>query len=122
MSLIAVANVFNTVSTNINLRRREFAMLRSVGMTDGDFNRMMIYECVFYGAKALLYGLPTAFAVTYFIYNAMMKGVDVAFNLPWVSVGVSVLCVFLVVFVTTLYSVRSVRRANVIDALREEAI
>ena len=32
ISLIAVANVFNTISTNIRIRRRELAMLRSVGM------------------------------------------------------------------------------------------
>ncbi|MCL2757387.1 MAG: ABC transporter permease, partial [Coriobacteriia bacterium] len=71
ISLIAVANVFNTVSTSINLRRREFAMLRSVGMTDGAFNRMMNYECIFYGLKALLYGLPASLAVTYLIYRAV---------------------------------------------------
>lgn len=47
ISLIAVANVFNTISTNIRLRRRELAMLRSVGMSDRDFNKMMYFECAF---------------------------------------------------------------------------
>lgn len=51
ISLIALANVFNTISTNISLRRREFAMLKSVGMTQRGFNRMMNYECILYGAK-----------------------------------------------------------------------
>ncbi len=49
--MIAVANVFNTISTNIKLRRRELAMLRSVGMSDRDFNKMMRFECVLYGAQ-----------------------------------------------------------------------
>ena len=54
ISLIAVANVFNTISTNIRLRRRELAMLRSVGMSDRGFNKMMNFECVFYGMRTLL--------------------------------------------------------------------
>ena len=60
ISLIAAANVFNTISTNISLRRREFAMLKSVGMTQKGFHRMMNYECLLYGSKALLLGLPVS--------------------------------------------------------------
>lgn len=120
ISLITIANVFNTVSTNINLRRREFAMLKSVGMTDRGFNKMMNFECVFYGLKALLYGLPTAIIINYLIYKAMMAGVDVPFTLPWVSIGISVLSVFLVVFVTMLYSVSKVKKENTVDALKSD--
>ena len=58
ISLIAIANVFNTISTNIKLRRRELAMLRSVGMSDKDFNKMMRFECLLYGASTVLWGLP----------------------------------------------------------------
>ena len=89
ISLIAIANVFNTVSTNINLRRREFAILKSVGMSDKGFNKMMNFECVFYGLKSLLYGLPVAFIITYLIYRSVMTGADVAFLCPgrvWESV------------------------------------
>lgn len=120
ISLITIANVFNTVSTNINLRRREFAMLKSVGMTDRGFNRMINFECIFYGLKALLYGLPTAFVITFLIYMGLMAGVDVPFSLPWVSVGISVFSVFLVVFVTMLYSVSKVKKENTVDALRSD--
>ena len=52
MSLIAISNVFNTITTSINLRRREFAMLKSVGITKRGFNKMLNYECLFYGLKA----------------------------------------------------------------------
>ena len=60
ISLIAVANVFNTISTNIKLRRRELAMLRSVGMSDRDFNKMMRFECVLYGTRSRFVGIPLA--------------------------------------------------------------
>lgn len=58
ITLIAAANVFNTVSTNIRLRRRELAMLRSVGMSDRGFHRMMNFECALYGMRTLMLGFP----------------------------------------------------------------
>ncbi|MCL1890467.1 MAG: ABC transporter permease [Coriobacteriia bacterium] len=120
ISLITIANVFNTVSTSVNLRRREFAMLRSVGMNNRGFNKMMNFECVFYGLKSLLYGLPIAVAITYLIYRAVLNGVDVSFTLPWSSIAISIFSVFFVVFVTMLYAVGKVKKTNVIDALRDE--
>jgi len=122
ISLITIANVFNTVSTNIDLRRREFAMLKSVGMTDGGFNKMMNFECIFYGLKSLLYGLPVAFIITYWIYRSVMEGADVSFTLPWLSVGISIFSVFFVVFVTMLYSVNKVKKENTVDALRNDVL
>ena len=71
ISLIAVANVFNTISTNIRLRRRELAMLRSVGMSDRDFKKMMNFECIFYGMRALLFGLPIAGIISWLIYEGI---------------------------------------------------
>ena len=67
ISLIAAANVFNTISTNISLRRREFAMLKSVGMTQEGFRRMMNCECLLYGSKALLLYLPVSCGITYLV-------------------------------------------------------
>ena len=120
IALITITNVFNTISTSINLRRREFAMLRSVGMGNRSFTRMINFECLFYGLKALLYGLPVAFAVTYLIYRSVLAGVDLGFILPWESIAVSVLGVFLVVFITMLYATQKMKSANVIDMLRDE--
>lgn len=120
ISLVALANVFNTISTNISLRRREFAMLKSVGMTQSGFNRMMNFECLLYGVKGLLYGLPTSFVVTWLIYRAVHNSVNVGFHVPWYSVAIAVGSVFLVVFATMLYSMDKVKKDNPIDALKNE--
>ena len=53
ITTISVANIFNTISTSISLRKREFAMLKSVGMTPKGFNKMINYESIFYGIKSL---------------------------------------------------------------------
>jgi len=120
ISLIAAANVFNTISTNISLRRREFAMLKSVGMTAGAFNAMMNYECLLYGSRALLYGLPVSAAVTYLIWLAVSEGFETTFHLPYAAIGIAVFSVFAVVFVTMMYSMGKIKKDNPIDALKNE--
>ena len=122
ISLIAVANVFNTISTNIKIRRRELAMLRSVGMSDREFNKMMRFECAFYGIRALLLGLPIALLCSWLIYKGMYAGGadSIDFILPWNSICISVISVLLITFVTMTYSVSKIKKENIIDALRDE--
>lgn len=122
ISLIAAANVFNTISTNINLRRREFAMLKSVGMTPEGFQKMMDFECLLYGFKGLLYGLPVSFLVTWLIYHTISNGLDTEFFIPWYSIAIAVGSVFLVVFATMLYSMGKLKKENTIDVLKNENV
>lgn len=122
ISLIAAANVFNTISTNIHLRRREFAMLKTVGMTTKGFNKMMTYESILYGLKGILYGIPVAIGVTYLIYMSMSNGIEFAFFIPWIPVILAVGSVFLVVFATSIYAMDKIRKDNPIDALKNENI
>lgn len=122
ISLIAVANVFNTISTNIKLRRRELAMLRSVGMSDRDFQKMMNFECAFYGLRALLFGLPSAAIASWLIYKGMGAGGtdNLDFVFPWGSMAISVFSVLFIVFITMLYATSKIKKENIIDALRDD--
>ena len=120
ISLISMTNVFNTISTSIALRRREFAMLRSVGLTQRGFARMMDYECIIYGARALLWGLPASVLVTYGIYRSVAQSIAARFYIPWYSVAIAVGSVFVVVFATMLYATRKIRSENPIEALKQE--
>ncbi len=122
ISLIAAANVFNTISTNINLRRREFAMLKSIGMTPEGFQKMMNFECLLYGFKGLMYGLPVSFLVTWLIYQTISNGLNTDFFIPWYSIAIAVGSVFLVVFVTMLYSMGKIKKENTIDVLKNENV
>jgi|GEM_PF-78847 len=119
LSLIAVANVFNTVSTSIGLRRRELAMLGSIGMTDKSLYKMMSFECLFYGFKSLFFALPLSGLITYAIYTVILSGVDLPFMLPWGSIWISIGGVFVSVFATMLYSVSKVKKQNTVETLRE---
>jgi putative ABC transport system permease protein len=122
ISLIAIANVFNTISTNIKLRRRELAMLRSVGMSQRSFQRMMNFECAFYGMRALLFGLPLAVVSSWLIFKGMYAGGadNISFIFPWESIGISVFSVLFIVFITMLYAISKIKRENIIDGLRDD--
>lgn len=122
ISLIALTNVFNTVSTNIFLRRRELAMFKSIGMTRRGFNKMMNYECIICGARGLMLGLPVSVLVTFLIYRIMAQGFSSNFYIPWYSIAIAVFSVFAVVFVAMLYSMGKIRKENTIDTLKNENI
>lgn len=120
ISLICVANVFNTISTNVGLRRRDFAMLRSVGMTRGGLNGMVCFECLLYGVRALLLGLLLATGLAYWMFRAAGGVYSADFRLSWSSVIIAAGSVFLVVFVSMMYAMRKVKKENPVDALKEE--
>ncbi|HHX88004.1 MAG TPA: ABC transporter permease, partial [Firmicutes bacterium] len=120
ITLIGVTNIFNTISTNVALRRREFAMLKSVGLTPEGFNRMINYESIFYGLKALLYGLPVSILISMWMYNGFGNMFEFAFFLPWEEILVCVAGVFVIVFITMLHAGSKLKHDNIIEALKQE--
>ncbi len=122
ISLICTANIFNTVSTSVALRRREFAMLRSVGMTNKQFHKMLRFESLFYGLKGIFYGLPGAVLVSWVLYQAFSSGFEFPFTLPWMEILIAVVAVFAVVAATMLYAGRRLKQDDIIDTLRQENI
>ena len=122
ISAIGVSNVFNTISTNITLRRREFANLKSIGMTNKQFKQMLDLECIFYGSKALLYGLPLGILVCYLLNNAFSDMIEFMFRIPWKSIMICVVAIYLVVYVTMVYASRKVKKENIIDVIRDDNI
>lgn len=120
MSLITVANIFNTISTSIMLRKKEIAMLKSVGMSESGVRKMLNYECINYGFKSLILGLPISVAFSYVLYK--ISSLNNVFNyvLPYRSILIAATSVFIVVFVSMLYSNSKIKKENTIDALKNE--
>lgn len=123
VSLIGVTSVFNTLYTSIHLRRREFAVLRSIGLTTGGFNRMLRFECFFFGLKSLVYSLPVSAAFIVLI-NGIMEDVTSFGEIIWPvgSIVIVIFAVFFIIFVTTMYATRKMKKENIMDAIREENI
>ena len=122
ITLIGVTNIFNTVTTNMELRGREFAMLRSVGMTGREFRRMIRLETLFYGGKALLFGIPAGLLLSVGFHRALAQGIETSFYLPWEGILISVAAVFLLLALIMGYSMSRLNRKNIIEAVRSENV
>ncbi|MDO5423195.1 MAG: FtsX-like permease family protein [Eubacteriales bacterium] len=120
ISLVSLANIMNTISTGMALRRKEFAMFVSYGMTPGGVRKMVYAEGLFYGVKALVIAAPVSLAVMYGIYRVLQGNFAFGFTVPWGSVGIAVLGVFGIVGVTMGYAQRKLRGMNVVETLRNE--
>lgn len=122
IALIGVTNIFNTITTNMELRSREFAMLKSVGMTAKEFKRMIRLENLFYGGKALLVGIPLGWALSWGFYQGMGYRIERDFQIPWESTAISVWAVFILLVGIMHYSMKKVNRRNIIETIQNENI
>ncbi len=122
VALIGVTNIFNTVTTNMELRAPEFAMLKAVGMTDREFERMIWLEGLFYGGKALIIALPLGVALSFLFHRAMGVGVAMRFRWPIEGIILSVAAVFLLLHGIMRYSVGRLKQKNLIQTIQNENI
>lgn len=122
ISLIGVTNIINTISTNMNLRRREFAMLKSIGMTKNEFNKMINLESIMYSTKALIIGIPLGILGSFAIYKAFANGSDYGYLFPWQAIIIAILVVYILVSLIMHFALRKTRNENIIDAIKDENI
>lgn len=122
ISLIGVTNIFNTISTNMRLRAREFASLRSIGMTRREFNRMISLESVFYSVKSLLFGIPIGLLGGWIIKLIYSQRQPLEYQFPWLAILISIAAVGLAVWMIMRYSIAKVRKQNIIETIRNENI
>ena len=122
ITLIGVTNIFNTITSNMELRQKEFAMLKSVGMTKKEFNHMINLETLFYSSKSLIYGSILGIIGSYFVHRAFAGKIDTQFVLPYKAILICILFVFIVVYMIMKYSINKINRQNMIETIRKENI
>lgn len=122
ITLICLVNVFNTITTSLLLRTRELAMILSMGMDPQSFKKMIQFESLFYGMKALLYGLPISFVLIFFIRYLLSSNFVTPLIIPWPAVGIAIFGIFIFVGLSMMYSMAQIKKLNLIDALKQENI
>ena len=122
ITLIGVTNIFNTITTNMILRSKEFAMLKSVGMSSKEFNKMIRLESIMYGTKSLLIGIPLGILGSYGMYKAFAQGIDLGYTLPLPAIIISIVFVFIIVGITMKYSLNKINKQNIIETIRKDNI
>lgn len=122
ISLIGITNIFNTITTNMNLRKQEFAMLKSIGMTKKEFKKMINLDGVFIGAKSLLFGVTSGIGISYLIYRLMLESSNLPFKLPIFAIIISIVVVHLLITALMKYSMNKINKENTIETIRNENI
>ena len=123
ITLIGVTSVFSTISTSMALRKREFAVLRSIGLTRKGFNKILFFESLFFGLKSLIYAIPVSLGVTIIIHYALADMMSInSIVIPWKAIIISIVSVFVIVLLTMMYSTSKIKKHNIIEQIREENI
>ncbi len=122
ITLIGVTNIFNTITSNIELRQKEFAVLRSIGMTKKEFNGMINLETIFYCSKSLIYGIFLGLIGTFALYKAFGIKIEKDIYIPIIPILVCIIAVFILVFIIMKYSISKINKQNTIETIRNENI
>ena len=122
ISLIGVTNIFNTITTNMELRQKEFANLKSIGMTKKEFNRMIRLESVLYGSKALVIGIPIGVGLSYLLFKAFGISYEMTYELPFKAIGISIVVVAILIWVVMRFSLKKINKQNIIETIRKDNI
>lgn len=122
ITLIGTTNIFNTITSNMELRQKEFAMLKSVGMTKKEFNRMINLETLFYSTKALIYGTILGIIGSYAVHKSFSKMYETSFVLPYKAIIICIIFVFIIVYIIMRYSINKINKQNTIETIRKDNI
>ncbi|MEC4176764.1 ABC transporter permease [Adlercreutzia sp. R7] len=123
LALIAMANVFNTVTNSLILRRREFAVMRSVGLSNRQFRRMIAEECMSFGIAGLVPGLLISALVAWLLWAVVTQSMSgLGFTLPWGYVALAVGLTAAAMGISVAYGMHRCRADSVVEALRADAV
>ncbi len=122
ITLIGITNIFNTITSNLELRQKEFAMLKSIGMTKNEFNKMINLETLFYSCKSLLFGIVFGMIGSYLVYYAYAKKMDYGYHFPLSATIIAIVSVFILVFIIMKYSINKINKQNIIETIRKDNI
>lgn len=122
ISLVSVTNIVNTISTNINLRKREFAVIKSIGVTPQGFKKMIYMESILYGILSLIYGIPIGICLNV-IMNRILEGmITVQTLIPYKSILICIISIFIITFIASYIPLKKISKENIIDNIRQESI
>lgn len=122
ISLVSVTNILNTVSTSINLRKRELAIIQSIGVPPNGFRKMIYLESFIYGILSLIFGIPIGIGMT-LVMNKLISGV-IEFSpvIPWAAIAICIVSVFIITFIAAYIPMSKLNKENIIDNIRRESI
>lgn len=120
ITLITVFNIINTMTAQIAGRKKELAMLKSVGMTPKEFKKMLIFESMFYGLFGLLFGVPLSLVINRVVGYIISKDNPIPFSVNIWLYLIACVAVFVIIGLTMIYSLKLIKNNSIIDSLKDD--
>ena len=118
LTLIGVINVISTMSTSVKMRTKEFAVLRSMGMTSEELTKMLNVESIICAGKSLLYGLPLGLILVILVQHKVKMAFAIEIGLPWVSIIMVVFGVLALIWGTIRITAKGLKDQNMVETIR----
>lgn len=116
------ASVINTLAANIRIRGREFAILKSVGMTNASIQKMLYCESLICIIKALIPGTVLGIAIPFAMNLSIRKAFPVLYHIPWGMLIAGVVVLTVVVMIITWAETTKQKDKSIIDEIRMDVV
>lgn len=121
--LFGVINLINTTLSNQLFRRREYSVLRSVGLTEKQLYKVIICEGMCYSILSICVTLLIGTPIAMLICRQMSIGCYgkvVEYSFPFFYMSIYVLVLLLIQAILSIYQIRGQKKKSIIDQLRME--
>ena len=123
LALVSAVNIFNTIYSNILLRKKDFSVLKSIGMSNKQINKMMILEGIFYGIDSVFFGTVISFIIVFIMYHQMNIDARIyQFDISWIDLGMCICSVYSIIFIAIINAKKKFSNNNIIDEIKDENI
>lgn len=116
--LMGFASVISTLTTNIRIRSREFAVLKSVGMTSASLRKMIYSESILCAIKASISGIILGIAIPLAINLSIRKVFPVLYHIPWETLVIGMFVLISIIMFITHIEITKLKSKNIIDEIR----
>ena len=120
VSLIGSVNIVNTLTTNIILRKREFATLKSIGLTQKGLKKMIVLEGLLYGIAGSVYGCIVGTGISYLLFKSMKNFREFGWMVPWQAIAIATGASIIIGYLSVLSPLSRIKKSNLIESVRED--
>ena len=121
ITLLSLTNIFQSISTSMRMRRKEFAAYQSMGMSRKDLKRMLSIEAGFYGIIGCVIGIPISFLGLLGVYDTYHEVFyNITWKIPWDMVPIQIVVAILLLIVPVRYAMSQLKHLNIIESIRND--
>lgn len=122
--LICLTFMINTIASSLLLRKNEFAVLKSIGMTNRAVKKMVFLESIGIGIKALVFGTSLSYLAIYLFFAAINSNTNDPIKYDYPIKETIYMTIVIVVFnaIIYMYMMNRINKDNIIDDIRNSNI